>query len=153
MAYTRDDYLKDLMIVQMGDGCEKTEAQVRVRLFEAGRYAQLNALVDSQTEEDRDPEYDLYERRVKQIDDRINMAQTIWLSTPSGEHELWMKRNQEYVRIRDEGTAQKEQLRKEYWDKKEAEARRQEKAEVRDSLLFFAFIVGGIILLLVSCAG
>lgn len=152
MAYTQDDYLRDLMIVQLGDGCEKTEAQVRVRLYEAGRYTQLNALIDSQ-EEDSDPEYDLYERRVKQIDDRINMAQRIWLNTPSGEHELWMKRSQEYDRIRDEGEAQKKQLWKEYWGKKESEARKQEKAETRDSLLFFAFIVGGIILLLVSCAG
>lgn len=150
MAYTRDDYLKDLMIVQMGDGCEKTEAQVRVRLYEAGRYTQLNALVDSETE-DSDSEYNLYERRVKQIDDRINMAQRIWLNTPSGEHELWMKRNQEYVKIRDEGTAQKEQLWKEYWGKKEAEEREKAKRDARDAVLFFVFIVGGCILLLASC--
>lgn len=152
MAYTQDDYLKDLMIVRLGDGLEKTEAQVRVRLYEAGRYTQLNALVDSQSE-DSDLEYDLYERQVKQIDDRINIAQRVWLNTPSGEHELWMKRSKEFEKIREEGEAQKKELWKEYLNKKEAEARKQEKAEARDALLFFAFIVGGIILLLVSCAG
>lgn len=152
MAYTQDDYLRDLMIVQLGDGCEKTEAQVRVRLYEAGRYTQLNALIDSQ-EEDGDPEYDLYERRIKQIDDRINMAQRIWLNTPSGEHELWMKRSQEYDRIRDEGEAQKKQLWKEYWDKKEAEERERAKRNNSDAIMYFMLVISGIILLLVSCAG
>lgn len=153
MAYTQDDYLKDLLLIQMNDA--DLEAKARVSMYRAGRYDKLNAMYgkDNDDSPEDDPKYNILQNQIRQIDWQISSAQNVWLYTPSGEHELWNERYQYYLRVKDEGERKKEQLSKEYWEKKMAEARIQEKAEARDALLFFAFIVGGIILLLVSCAG
>ena len=149
MAYTQDDYLKDLMTIKLGDGYEKMEAQQRVKFYEAGRYTQLNALIAQQNEEDSDPDYDLYERQVEQIDEKINAAMQIWLNTPAGNHALWMQRSQEYDRIKKDGEARKEELFKEYQKKAAQRARKDEIS----GLVFFAGIVtvlGGIVILFLS---
>lgn len=149
MAYTQDDYLKDLMTIKLGDGYEKMEAQQRVKFYEAGRYTQLNALIAQQNEEDSDPDYDLYERQVEQIDKKINAAMQIWLNTPADNHALWMQRSQEYDRIKKDGEARKEELFKEYQKKAAQRARKDEIS----GLLFFAGIVtvlGGIVILFLS---
>ena len=124
MAYTQDDYLKDLMTIKLGDGYEKMEAQQRVKFYEAGRYTQLNALIAQQNEENSDPDYDLYERQVEEIDKNINAAMQIWLNTPAGNHALWMLRSQEYDRIKRDGEARKEELFKEYQKKAAQRARK-----------------------------
>ena len=154
MAYTRDDYLRDLAIVKLGDGFEKMDAEMRVKLYEAGRYTQLNALLkEDEASIEGDVEYNILQSQIKQIDWQISLAMNIWLNTPTGEHELSNERYQFWVKTRDEGEAKKAQLEREYWAKKEAEERGKAARDTRDSLLFFAFIIGGIILLLVSCVG
>lgn len=149
MAYTQDDYLKDLMTIKLGDGYEKMEAQARVKLYEAGRYTQLNTLITEQNKENTDLDYELYERQAEQIDKQINTAMQIWLNTPASDHELWMQRNQEFDKIKKEGEARKEELFKEYKKKVEQRARKDEMS----GLLFFAGIIavlGGIVILLLS---
>lgn len=52
--YTREDYLHDLQILRFGaQGVEAMEAQARVRLYEAGRYSQLETLIEKQNEASR----------------------------------------------------------------------------------------------------
>lgn len=150
MAYTQDDYLKDLLLAQMDDDLE---AKARVSMYKAGRYDKLNAMTaqDAGGRPEDDPAYNMLKAKIEQIDWQISMAQGVWLHTPSGEHDLWNERHQFYLKTKEEGEAKKAELEKEYWDKKLAEARKQEKAETRDALLFFVFIVGGCILLLASC--
>ena len=92
MAYTQDDYLKDLMTIKLGDGYEKMEAQARVKLYEAGRYTQLNTLIAEQNKENTDLDYELYERQAEQIDKQINTAMQIWLNTPVLSLELLCQR-------------------------------------------------------------
>lgn len=152
MAYTQDDYLRDRILAQMDDDLE---AKARVSMYKAGRYDKLNAMI-AQDEGERpedDPAYNMLQEKIEQIDWQISMAQGVWLHTPSGEHELWNERYQYYVKTRDEGEAKKEQLRKEYWDKKEAEGRERTERNNRDTIMYFMLVICGIILLLVSCAG
>ena len=158
MAYTRDDYLKDLAIVKLGDGFEKMDAEMRVKLYEAGRYTQLNALLkeDEDSFED-DREYNILQSQLEQIDWQISMAMRIWLNTPSGEHDLWNEHHQLWLKTKAEGEAKKAQLEKEYWAKKEAakkkaeEERRERELPLR-LFLYLLGIVGGVVLL-AQCTG
>lgn len=52
--YTKEDYLTDLQLLRFGaQGVEAMEAQARVRLYEAGRYSQLETLIEKQNEAGR----------------------------------------------------------------------------------------------------
>ena len=116
MAYTRDDYRKDLEIIRFGaDGPELVEAQMRVKLYEAGRYEQLNALVDRGSEEDR--AHDRLMDQLQKIDDDVSKSMQAWLNTPSNEHELQQQRHDEYVRKRNDAERQKAQLERDYYDR------------------------------------
>lgn len=155
MAYTHDDYLRDLQIAQLGSGYEQGEAKMRVRLFEAGRYTQLEAMIAREMEENKDLDFELYEKQVEMIYERTNQAMQIWLNTPSGNQELWMRRMEEYEKIREEGDREKELLWQQYLNKKEEDTREKRQREKERALpwkvLMYIFIGLGILWYLDFC--
>ena len=149
MAYTQDDYLKDMLLIQMDDS--DLEAKARVSMYRAGRYDKLNAMYGKGNENscEDDPEYNILQNKIQQIDWQISAAQNVWLYTPSGEHKLWNERYQYYLSVKDKGEQKKDELRREYLDKKaKDDERKRKEAEEKAApmkVLLFIFIMLGLV--------
>lgn len=147
MSYSREDYRRDLQILSLGaKGVEATEAQLRVRLYEAGRYDQLNALVNQKSESEI--AHDRLLQQMQRIDDDVFQSLQLWLNTPSNDHKLFQQRKEQYDQKRAAAEAQKAQLKEEYERKYYSQKGGSTALKVVGALMF----LGGLAFLLGSCA-
>ena len=147
MPYTKEDYKWDLQIVALGSsGPEKWEAETRIRLYEAGRHDQLNALLYSQNKAEID--FNRLMDEMQRIDDDVFRSHLLWLNTPSSQTALWNEREKEYERKKKEGELKKAQLQAEYDRKHQSQSTGSNKGKLIGALMF----VGGLALLVSSCA-
>lgn len=147
MPYTKEDYKRDLQIVALGSsGPEKFEAEMRIRFYEAGRYDQLNALLYAQNEAEID--FNRLMDELQRVDDDVFRSMQLWLNTPSNQTALWNERQKEYERKKEEGELKKAQLQAEYDRKHRAQQGGSSKGKLVGVLMF----IGGLLLLINSCA-
>lgn len=146
MSYTREDYRRDLQILNLGaKGVEATEAQLRVRLYEAGRYDQLNTLVNQKSEDEIT--HDRLLQQLQRIDDDVFQSLQLWLNTPSNDHKLFQQRMEQYDQKRAAAEEQKARLKAAY-EKKYSQKEGSTTLKVIGVLMF----LGGTAFLLGSCA-
>lgn len=147
MSYTREDYRRDLQILSLGaKGVEATEAQLRVRLYEAGRYEQLNALVNQKSE----PEiaHDRLLQQMQRIDDDVFQSLQLWLNTPSNDHKLFQQRKGQYDQKRAAAEEQKARLKDAYEQKYYS----QKGGNITAKVIGVLMVIGGLAIPLGSCA-
>lgn len=147
MSYSREDYRRDLQILSLGaKGVEATEAQLRVRLYEAGRYDQLNALVNQKSESEI--AHDRLLQQMQRIDDDVFQSLQLWLNTPSNDHKLFQQRKEQYDQKRAAAEEQKARLKEAYEEKYYSK----KGGNITAKAIGVLMVIGGLAIPLGSCA-